>query len=53
MIPGQLILVPRSDVYANMFEITVAVVTPFLSCTIESIPNPNKLDGGIIFASAH
>jgi uncharacterized membrane protein YjjP (DUF1212 family) len=48
----QLILAPRSDVYANVFEITAAVVTSFLSRAVGSIPDPKKPGNRIFCFSA-
>jgi uncharacterized membrane protein YjjP (DUF1212 family) len=42
----QLVVSPKSDLYANIFEITAAVVTSFLARAIGSIPNGN---GGTVF----
>ena len=48
----QLILAPRSDVYANVFEITAAVITSFLSRAIGSIPEPGRPSGRMFCFSA-
>jgi uncharacterized membrane protein YjjP (DUF1212 family) len=42
----QLIVAPKSDLYANIFEITAAVVTSFIARGIGSIPDGK---GGTIF----
>lgn len=42
----QLVVAPKSDLYANVFEITAAVITSFLARAIGSIPNGK---GGTVF----
>ncbi|PGH23111.1 hypothetical protein AJ80_02885 [Polytolypa hystricis UAMH7299] len=42
----QHILSPRSVLYANVFEITAAVVTSFLARAFGSIPHPHPSHGG-------
>lgn len=42
----QLVVAPKSDLYANVFEITAAVITSFLARAIGSIPNGH---GGTLF----
>jgi uncharacterized membrane protein YjjP (DUF1212 family) len=42
----QLVVAPKSDLYANIFEVTAAVVTSFLARAIGSIPNGS---GGTVF----
>jgi uncharacterized membrane protein YjjP (DUF1212 family) len=42
----QLVIAPKSDLYANIFEVTAAVVTSFLARAIGSISDGN---GGTVF----
>lgn len=42
----QLVVAPKSDLYANVFEITAAVITSFLARAIGSIPDGK---GGTVF----
>lgn len=40
------VIAPKSDLYANVFEVFTAIVTSFLARAIGSIPNPSKYKDG-------